>query len=251
MKPAAQWPFLLAIFQPSPILSPHCVLFHIGFILSAYELQIESIAPVQSVPTSHTVRLHPFKIDSTQYLAVVNFKSLTGDYKTMSEIYKLVAGNFSLVQQFPTSGCVDFEFAKLSMESYAVFVENVGTNWLGIESYSQSFHLYKHLKQSLNAKEFQYSSNVGMRGGMKVKAFVHRNKNYFVAANSFSDNGNKHNTKSSLYLKTQFGFLLVQQFETHGAQDAEVFQIGGLMYIAFANYKDNEQRVDIYSTVYR
>eukprot|EP00794_Sanderia_malayensis_P005492 gene5492-6177_t len=220
--------------------------------LPEYGLDVDSITPFQSVSTSYAVKIKPFQIGNSHYLAVANYRNrVDGKYRSVSEIYKFVNGKFKLSQQFQTTGCVDFEFAKLLMENYVIFVENVGTNWLGSKSYSQSFKVYKHVKSNSNTNEFEFVSSIGMLGGTCVRSFVHSSKNYFVAANSYSIAGNKNNAKSVLYVKTTFGFLMVQQFETQGAQDVEVFRIDGLVYIAFANHKDNEERVDIYSTVYR
>ena len=84
-----------------------------------------------------------------------------------------------------------------------------------------------------------------------MKTFLHKGREYFVAANSFAERENLRSAKSTLHIRTEFGFIKLQEFHTHGAEDVEVFVIAGLVYLVFANHKNNEGMVDIYSTVYR
>lgn len=158
---------------------------------------------------------------------------------------------FQLVQRFPISGCVDFEFGDFGNEKFAIFVQKVGTNWKGLKSYDGAYHVYRFIPPGIGSTSFHHITNIAMHGGTSVKTFLHKGREYFIAANSYAERGNLWNAKSTLHIRTEFGFIKLQEFHTQGAEDVEVFVMAGLVYLVFANHKNNEGMVDIYSTVYR
>ena len=79
-------------------------------------------------------------------MAVVNFKSKTGDFRTNSAVYLMDKNHtFHLLQNFSTSGGIDFEYAELGEEQYAIFLDHMGQNrWYGgneKHSYVKSFQV--------------------------------------------------------------------------------------------------------------
>ncbi|XP_065071330.1 uncharacterized protein LOC135696002 isoform X2 [Rhopilema esculentum] len=206
------------------------------------ELQISSIDPFLLIPNNHTVEIQPFKMNGAQYIAVVNF----GHSNVASEIYRMVNNNsFVLQQKFNIPGCVDFEFVDHGEKKYAVFVENVGLTWDGKMSHERHYHVYRYISPT-----FYRINSVATKGGTSVKSFVHGNNEYFVAANSLDDR-ERRDLKSTLHVRVRDGFILIQEFDTQGAEDVEVFEIDGWVYMMFANHRDDTGKVDIYSTLYR
>ena len=213
---------------------------------SCQELLIASIEPFSELETRHAVELQPFKIGVDQYIAVVNYE---GDM-TPSKIYQFKNGNFTLVQQFAIFGCIDFEFADFNEEKFAIFVEHQGKGLNGKVSYERLYHVYRYVPPGLSATSFHHEFHVKMDGGTSVKAFLHKGRQYYVAANSIRGRGSR-DVKSTVHVKTSFGILLIQEFETNGAEDVEVFVMDGRIYLAFASHKNADGSVDIYSKIYR
>ena len=126
---------------------------------TVYESQVASITPVQSVPTMHPVELEPFEIQNSQYLAVVNFQDENFKYQTKSAIYIYnQTSGFTLLQTFDTSGGIDFEFADIGEEKYAIFLDHVGQNWYGGDSttYQKWFQVNQFLPDRNEKQPFHY-----------------------------------------------------------------------------------------------
>ena len=159
---------------------------------------------------------------------------------------------YELLQEFSTSGGIDFEFADLDSGKFAIFLDHVGQNWYGGGStYEKWFQLQQFLPSASLEKPFQYRTKVRALGAKRVRVFSKDGRHYFVTANSYYENGNKYHVKSTMHLQTPFGYELIQNFETSGAQDVEVILIEGIRYILFANHQDNSGKVDVYSVVFR
>lgn len=221
-----------------------------------YESQIDEIIPFQSVPTIHPVELEPFQLDNKHYLAVVNFQNEQNAYNTKSAIYvyNYTESKFEMLQEFQTSGGIDFEFAEAGNEKYAIFLDHVGQNWYGGDSqtYEKWFQINQFLPEANLKEPFQYRTKVRALGAKKVKVLIREDKYpYFITANSYYETGNQYHVKSTMHFQTPFGYELVQSFETQGAQDVEAFKIDGLWYVVFANHQDNSGKVDIYSYIYK
>ncbi|XP_047129042.1 uncharacterized protein LOC100199482 isoform X1 [Hydra vulgaris] len=223
---------------------------------NAYEVQLQNIIPIQSVPTIYPMKLTPFVIKNKTHLAVVNFKSDNEKYSSLSSIYYInessQTSKFQLLQNFSTSGGVHFEFADLGSEKYAIFLDSIGDqSWLKESVYKKSFSIYQYLPQENALRPFQYKSKILALGGKSVKVFLRQGIPFFVTANSFYDNGLRYQVKSTLHAKTTKGFELIQEFDTMSAQDVEVITINGERFILFVNHQDNSGNVDIYSSVYK
>lgn len=199
------------------------------------------------------MEIEPFSIKDEQYLAVVNFKNEQNDYNALSTIFKLANnGSFTEVQQFATSGGIDFEYVEMGFgEKYAIFLDYVGRNFYGSPTYERWFKVNQYLPYEDSSKPFQYKTKVRALGATSVKVFQRENSFYFLTANSFYEIGNQYHVKSTMHLKVPYGYLMIQEFDTHGAQDVEVIMIDGVRYILFANHQDNTGSVDIYSFVYK
>ena len=197
------------------------------------------------------MELEPFQINGETYLAVVNFQNEQNQYSTQSAVYVLNGTHFDLVQTFATSGGIDFEFADLGSEKYAIFLDHVGQNWYGGGTYEKWFQLNQFLPHENQRKPFQYRTKVRALGAKQVKVFNKLGRHYFVTANSFMETGDQYHVRSTMHAKTPFGFELIQEFRTQGAQDVEIIVIDGIRYILFVNHRDNSGKVDIYSLVYR
>lgn len=220
----------------------------------AYEAQVQNITPWQSIPTMHPVELEPFVIKNKQYLAVVNFMNELNQYITKSAVYVMneTTYKFDLLQEFSTSGGIDFEYADLGGDKYAIFLDHVGQNWYGGGStYEKWFQLQQFLPTENLEKPFHYRTKVRTLGAKSVKVFSKDGHHYFVTANSYFEVGDKYHVKSTMHIQSQFGYELVQTFETQGAQDVEIVMIDGVRYILFVNHIDNSGKVDIYSSVYK
>ena len=78
-------------------------------------------------------------------MAVVNFKSQSGDYRTNSAVFHMDRNQtFHLLQNFSTSGGIDFEYADLGKDKFAIFLDHKGQNWYGgseQHSYTKSFQV--------------------------------------------------------------------------------------------------------------
>ena len=215
---------------------------------------IKSIIPWQAIPNTYPVELEPFKIGDDTYLAVVNYKNKDGGYEAKSAVYVMDSSNhtFQLLQNFYTSGGIDFEFADLGRDKYAIFLDHIGDSLYGggDTTYMKSFQLNMFLPSEDKSRPFQYRNKVRALGATKVKVFTKDNNNYFVTANSFHKRGNMYHVKSTMHVQTAYGYELLQKFDTQGAQDVEVVLIDGKRYIFFANHMDNAENVDIHSMVY-
>jgi len=129
----------------------------------------------------------------------------------------------------------------------------VGQNWYGGTdqyTYMKSFQVNQFLPSEGQDKPFQYRTKVRALGAKKVKVFTKDNMHYFVTANSYHKMGNLYHVKSTMHIQTTYGYQLVQEFNTQGAQDVEVVVIDGRRFLFFANKMDNAGKVDIYSIVY-
>ena len=222
---------------------------------TVYESQIASITPEQSVPTMHPVELELFEIQNSQYLAAVNFQDENFKYQTKSAIYIYnQTSGFTLLQTFDASGGIDFEFANIGKEKYAIFLDHVGQNWFGGDSttYKKWFQVNQFLPDRNKKQPFHYKTKVRALGAKRVKVLTKDQRYpYFVTANSFYESGNQYHVKSTMHFQSPFGYDLLQSFETQGAQDVEMFKLEGLWYIVFANHRDISGNVDIYSYIYR
>ena len=201
------------------------------------------------------MELAPFTIDNVNYLAVVSFKSENEQYSSLSAIYKINQSDeskFELLQNFSTSGSVDFEFADFGNEKYAIFLDSIGVQtWFGGSIYEKSFSIYQYMPQEDFKKPFQYKSKVRALGAKSVKVFMRQGIPFFITANSYIDNGFQYQVKSTMHAKTSKGFELIQEFDTMAAQDVEVVVINDERFILFVNHQDNSGNVDIYSSVYK
>ena len=144
------------------------------FSLVVYETQISEIIPWTSIPSTHPVEIEPFTINNEQYLAVVNFRDQYENYNTKSAIYKLnQTGSIDIIQEFPTSGAVDFEYVEAGLQRYAIFLDYVGSMRAGGPlTHLRSFQLNQYIPEHREKNPFHYRSRVKTLGAKQVKVFM-------------------------------------------------------------------------------
>ena len=160
------------------------------------------------------------------------------------------SSHLALVQRFPGPVFIDFQHLDFGMEQYVAFVEHSGLGRDGKISYERLVHVFRYVPPTRSNTPFHLAFYIEAKGGTSVKAFLHNQKQYYVIANSRDDKGSC-DTPSTLYVRTAKGLLHVQEFDTQGAGNVEVFVVKGLVYLVFANHHDSDGRVDIYSKIFR
>ena len=139
-----------------------------------FQTEVSKITPWLNIPTVHPVKLEPFTIDNVQYLAAVNFMDENGNYNAKSAIFKLneTTWIFDKVQEFSTSGAVDFQYVDAGLHRYAIFLDFIGSRRTGGPlTHQRSFQVNQYQPQHDPQEPFHYRSRVNTLGAKDVNVF--------------------------------------------------------------------------------
>ena len=175
----------------------------------------------QTLDTNGAVKTEVFSWLGVTYLAVANMRS-------QMCLYTLSGPTLRAFQALPVANVLDWEFFVLNGELYlaSAIYEN--------PRFETSSPLFKFVNGI-----FQQVANFATEGASAVR-FVHTpNGDRLLIFANYNNNNRETKIDSDVYRWNGTDFVWHQGIPTVGAVDLEAFQIGGVQYLAIANYADN------------
>ena len=200
---------------------------------------------VQELATTGARDWESFVIGEATFLAVANQRN-GNEHNIMSCIYQYsaVSGQFETVQEIATSSAHDWEYFNTVDGGKYLVVANYYNS-----SYNTMSCVYRH---SAVSGQFELFQEVPTVGAWDWEAFTIDAVTYLAVANSFDGTTQSPLSRIYRYSTTSRQFEMLQELSTGGlAHDWKAFSMGGVMYLAVANYRDGSGQKIIDSCVYR
>ena len=206
---------------------------------AVYQWNGQRFIVFQKIPTKGAYRFTFLEINGQNYLAVANYHD-TITYSIKSVIYKWSNGKFNKFQEIPTEGARGCTAFVINNDTFMAFANYY--------NYSQ--------ERAVRSTVFKWSGghfvelqSLQTYGAWGVNSVNINGHTFLAFANSY--NGSKHNIDSFIYRWDGNKFVLFQSIPTRGATAWHPFVISGQTFLGVANQRDDSQKHNTQSVVYR
>ncbi|XP_071507746.1 uncharacterized protein [Diadema antillarum] len=187
------------------------------------------------IPTDFSIAKH-FYSDGDDYLILGYNQVSEGTYTTDAEIFKFstTTGTFTTTGvTFTTYGLADIEPFLISDEIYIA----VANGQFGATSYQGLSQIvtFDPAGPSINHVQYMYTY-----GASALEAFLYEGDTYLAVANQRRNSYFRYLVDSKIYRYAGAYFDEVVSLTTHGASDIAAATIGFNLYVAIAQYVDND-----------
>jgi YVTN family beta-propeller protein len=207
----------------------------------------------QSIPTLRARDSHFFEIGGRELLAVANSEDPdSSQYTIASKIYQWNGASFGELQSIITKNAQAVHSFEIAGDRYLALANHLDESISGPSQYEIDSKVYKWNVATSRFVEFQSIPTIGAMGW---HSFEIDGVTYLAVANFGRDSAsgdNRYNRDSKVYKwdVTMSTFVEFQSFPTNGAHDWESFEIGGVRYLAVANFREGGN-FDIDSKIYK
>ena len=264
--------------------------YRLNSVIYQWSLSQEQFVVFQSIETFGAHSFDFFEIANEQFLAISNFRN-DSSHSINSFIYKWNRNEFEKIQDIATDGASNSETFTISNETFIAFANRVNIQkqnsgqsvvfkWSGQRFVKlQSFQTYgardvksfsdngstflafanfrpgvQHNINSIykwNGSHFAPFQSIPIRGAIGLHPFTMCSQTFLGIA-IFFDDDDRYNTKSVIYRFSQEQSVTeYQEISTQGAFDMTSFQYKGHTYLAVANFKNNSNKGNINSWLYK
>ena len=199
-----------------------------------YKWNSNQFKKFQEIRTDQAVMSAAFVINNESFIAFANRR-----IAQPSIVFKWSGQHFVNLQSLPTYGARAVKSFNINGDTFLAFANNYNGTF-NIDSF-----IYKW-----NGSQFVHFQSIPTHGAHAVHPFVMCGQTYLGVANR-RDDSHGFNTKSVVYQASGSQFSVYQQISTQGAFDMTSFEYKGHIYLAVANSKDNDQKKNINSMLYK
>ena len=210
-----------------------------------YKWNSNKFEKIQDIATEGAVNTETFVISNETFIAFANHGqfhlSPQNQDSVQSAVFKWSGQQFVKLQSFQTYGARDVKS----------FSDN-GSTFLAVANFRPGVQhniispIYKW-----NGSHFAPFQSIPIRGAIGLHPFTMCGQTFLGIANFFDDD-DRYNTKSVIYRFSQEQSVTeYQEISTQGAFDMTSFQYKGHTYLAVANFKDNSNKGNINSWLYK
>ena len=188
----------------------------------------------QKIRTRQAVTSEAFVINNENFIAFAS-----GRIAQPSIVFKWSGQHFVKLQSLQGYKARDVKSFNINGHTFLAFANNYNV------TFNIDLFIYKW-----NGSQFVHFQFIPTHGAHAIHPFVMCGQTYLGVANR-RDDSHGFNTKSVVYQASGSQFSVYQQISTQGAFDMTSFEYKGHIYLAVANSKDNDQKKNINSMLYK
>ena len=181
-----------------------------------------------------------FLIKNETFIVFANNHNSQQGYAVHSTVFKWSGNSFVELQSLQTYAAADVKSFNINGDPFLAFANERITN----EVYNINSSIYKW-----DGSKFVLFQSIPTRGALKWHPFVMCGQTFLAVANC-EDDSQGVNTKSVIYPYAEQQFIQYQEISTQGASDMTSFEYNGHTYLAVVNFKNNNGKHNINSTLY-
>ena len=181
-----------------------------------------------------------FVINNETFIAFATYYNFQLKFSANSTVFKWSGNSFVKLQSLQTYGAGDVKAFNINGDIFLAFANGYNGSNFNIDSF-----IYKW-----NGSKFVLFQSIPTRGADAWHPFVMCGETFLGVANRY-DHSQGYNTKSVIYRYTGEQFIKHQEISTQGADDMTSFEYKGHTYLAVANFRNNDQKYDISSLLYK
>jgi len=182
-----------------------------------------------------------FKIKNETFIAFASYFNSQQGYAVHSAVFKWSGNSFVKLQSLQTYGAVDVKSFNINGDTFLAFVNLQNGREYNIDSF-----IYKW-----DGSKFVLFQSIPTHGAYAWHPFVMCGQTFLGVANAWDPLSQGADIKSVIYQFSGEQFIPYQEIPTQGARDMTSFEYNGHTYLAFANYKNNDNKYNINSAVYK